>query len=221
MVPVAVGCISTPGTRTRPLWCGSGGRRRAALSHHDWTPTTAARWCPGPVTSGQGQADQRRDRGDDRGAGTGVRRGGRDRHRREHGDDHPSGSACTYRPGKQISGVIRCSNSRVPVACSDHTGEHRHRTRHHGAYDEIIDNESRVPRAFQSTNRRSWADCKDQRRCQVGMTRKTLSMCTLGLIDYRSDKERVARSARLTKQSVKEQTKLMRQQAKAGRRSPE
>lgn len=44
----------------------------------------------------------------------------------------------------------------------------------------------------------------------MGIIRKTMSVSTAGLIDYRSDKERVARSARLTRKAVKEQT---RQQA--------
>ncbi|CAN5130709.1 hypothetical protein BH20ACT5_BH20ACT5_04480 [soil metagenome] len=41
----------------------------------------------------------------------------------------------------------------------------------------------------------------------MGVFRKTASMCTLGLVDFRSDGERVARSARLTKRAVKAQTK--------------
>lgn len=45
---------------------------------------------------------------------------------------------------------------------------------------------------------------------RMGIIRKTMSASTVGLIDFRSDKERVARSARLTRKAVKEQT---RQQA--------
>jgi hypothetical protein len=56
------------------------------------------------------------------------------------------------------------------------------------------------------------------------MTRKFLSASTMGLIDYRSDKERVARSARLTKRAAKataqeqrQQTGLLRDMRNAGR----
>ena len=51
----------------------------------------------------------------------------------------------------------------------------------------------------------------------MGVTRKMLSISTLGLIDFRSDKERIARSARLTKRAAKKQNKLLKQQIKRQR----
>jgi hypothetical protein len=44
----------------------------------------------------------------------------------------------------------------------------------------------------------------------MGVTRKLLSASSLGLIDYRSDKERIARSARLTKRAIKTQNRMLR-----------
>jgi hypothetical protein len=44
----------------------------------------------------------------------------------------------------------------------------------------------------------------------MGMTRKALSFTTFGLIDYRSDKERIARSTRKAAKQARKQTKLMR-----------
>lgn len=49
----------------------------------------------------------------------------------------------------------------------------------------------------------------------MGITRKLLSASSLGLIDYRSDKERIARSARLTKRAVKTQNRMLRSAAPA------
>lgn len=49
-------------------------------------------------------------------------------------------------------------------------------------------------------------------RSAVGNVRKLSSILSYGMIDYRSDKERVARSARLTKKAVKKQTKLLKKQ---------
>lgn len=49
----------------------------------------------------------------------------------------------------------------------------------------------------------------------MGMLRKSVSLLTVGLVDYRSDKERVARSARLTKEAVR---KGNRQQNRLGKR---
>ncbi len=53
----------------------------------------------------------------------------------------------------------------------------------------------------------------------MGMTRKFLSTCTFGGIDFLSDKERVARSARLTKQATrksgKQNAQLLREQNNA------
>jgi hypothetical protein len=46
----------------------------------------------------------------------------------------------------------------------------------------------------------------------MGMIRKGMSVTTLGVIDYRSDKERVARSARLTKRATKRQNHLIKKQ---------
>jgi hypothetical protein len=48
----------------------------------------------------------------------------------------------------------------------------------------------------------------------MGMIRKTMSLGTMGLIDFRSDKERAAAYAKATKKQAKKQTKLMRQQQK-------
>lgn len=48
----------------------------------------------------------------------------------------------------------------------------------------------------------------------MGVIRKSMSVTTLGLIDFRSDKERVARSARLTKRATKKQNRLARKQNK-------
>lgn len=49
----------------------------------------------------------------------------------------------------------------------------------------------------------------------MGVIRKTLSICTFGLIDFRSDKERTARSTRQTAKAAKEQTKLLQHQLEA------
>lgn len=49
----------------------------------------------------------------------------------------------------------------------------------------------------------------------MGVIRKTMSMSTLGLIDFRSDKERIARSTRHTAKAAKEQTKLLQHQLEA------
>ena len=48
----------------------------------------------------------------------------------------------------------------------------------------------------------------------MGMTRKFLSLSSHGLIDYRSDKERTARSARLSKRAMKKNNRLMKKQNK-------
>jgi hypothetical protein len=48
----------------------------------------------------------------------------------------------------------------------------------------------------------------------MGMIRKTLSVGTAGLVDWRSDKERIARSTRLTKRATKKQNKLIKDQNK-------
>jgi hypothetical protein len=46
----------------------------------------------------------------------------------------------------------------------------------------------------------------------MGITRKILSASTIGLIDWRSDKERVARSARRTDKGIRKQNKLIERQ---------
>lgn len=46
----------------------------------------------------------------------------------------------------------------------------------------------------------------------MGIIRKTMSLGTAGLVDFRSDKERIARSTRKTSKEAREQTKLMQQQ---------
>lgn len=49
----------------------------------------------------------------------------------------------------------------------------------------------------------------------MGIIRKTMSVSTAGLIDFRSDKERTAAYSRGTRTQAKKQTKLMRQQLAA------
>lgn len=49
------------------------------------------------------------------------------------------------------------------------------------------------------------------------MTRKLMSMTTVGLVDFRSDKERTARHTAGTKRQAKKQTKLLKQIAKQGK----
>lgn len=48
----------------------------------------------------------------------------------------------------------------------------------------------------------------------MGITRKLMSVSTLGLVDYRSDKERTAAYTKAAKKEAKKQTKIMRDQAK-------
>lgn len=48
----------------------------------------------------------------------------------------------------------------------------------------------------------------------MGLIRKTLSISTLGMIDFRSDKERAAAYAKTMKKHTKKQTKLMEQMLK-------
>lgn len=48
----------------------------------------------------------------------------------------------------------------------------------------------------------------------MGFIRKTLSVHTVGLIDFRSDKERTARSARLTKSATEKGNRLTKKQIK-------
>ena len=48
----------------------------------------------------------------------------------------------------------------------------------------------------------------------MGVTRKALSLTTYGLIDWKSDKERIAASTRKTKSATRKTTKLLMQQNK-------
>ncbi|MFE4451386.1 hypothetical protein [Streptomyces sp. NPDC056796] len=48
----------------------------------------------------------------------------------------------------------------------------------------------------------------------MGITRKLMSVSTLGLVDFRSDKERTASYTNTTKKQSKKQTKLLKQIAK-------
>lgn len=48
----------------------------------------------------------------------------------------------------------------------------------------------------------------------MGITRKLMSVSTLGAVDFRSDKERTAAYTKATKKQAKKQTKLMKEQAK-------
>lgn len=49
----------------------------------------------------------------------------------------------------------------------------------------------------------------------MGIIRKTMSLSTAGLIDFRSDKERAAAYGRGTRTEARKQTKLMQQQLAA------
>jgi len=49
----------------------------------------------------------------------------------------------------------------------------------------------------------------------VGLIRKTMSLSSMGLIDFRSDKERIARNTKKTAKNTRESLKLARQQAQA------
>jgi hypothetical protein len=51
----------------------------------------------------------------------------------------------------------------------------------------------------------------------MGLTRKLMSVSTLGAVDFRSDKERTAAYTKATKKQAKQQTKIMKAQAKQGR----
>lgn len=48
----------------------------------------------------------------------------------------------------------------------------------------------------------------------MGLTRKVMSVGTLGAVDFRSDKERIARYTRTTADELKTQTKLARKDAR-------
>lgn len=49
----------------------------------------------------------------------------------------------------------------------------------------------------------------------MGLIRKTMSMTTLGAVDFRSDKERTAAYTKAAKKEAKKQTRLMEQQVAA------
>jgi hypothetical protein len=51
----------------------------------------------------------------------------------------------------------------------------------------------------------------------MGVIRKSLSVCTVGLVDWRSDKERTAAYTRSAKRQAKKQTKVLKQIEKAQR----
>ncbi|MCU1592467.1 MAG: hypothetical protein JWP11_3723 [Frankiales bacterium] len=51
----------------------------------------------------------------------------------------------------------------------------------------------------------------------MGLTRKIMSMSTLGAVDFRSDKERTAAYTRATRNEQRKQTSIMRKQAKGAR----
>ena len=53
----------------------------------------------------------------------------------------------------------------------------------------------------------------------MGLTRKLLSVSTLGAVDMRSDKERTARYTQATKKEAKKQTELLRQQTRAAQQA--
>lgn len=46
----------------------------------------------------------------------------------------------------------------------------------------------------------------------MGVIRKSMSMTTLGLVDWKSDKERIASSARKTKRAARKTNKLLKEQ---------
>lgn len=54
----------------------------------------------------------------------------------------------------------------------------------------------------------------------MGATRKLLSVSTLGLVDFRSDKERTAAYTKNAQREARKQTRLMRQQAKLQAQAP-
>ncbi|WP_432006272.1 hypothetical protein [Streptomyces parvus] len=48
----------------------------------------------------------------------------------------------------------------------------------------------------------------------MGITRKLMSVSTLGAVDFRSDKERTASYTKATAKQAKKQAKLLKKQAK-------
>ena len=55
----------------------------------------------------------------------------------------------------------------------------------------------------------------------MGMLRKAMSMSTIGLVDFRSDKERTAAYTHGALQQQKKQTRLMQQQANQQQYAPQ
>ncbi len=53
----------------------------------------------------------------------------------------------------------------------------------------------------------------------MGATRKSLSILTFGLIDFWSDKERIARNTKRVGREAATQTKIMREMRRDARRS--
>ncbi|WJN63224.1 hypothetical protein [Streptomyces phage phiScoe45] len=53
----------------------------------------------------------------------------------------------------------------------------------------------------------------------MGVTRKSMSLMSFGLVDWKSDKERMAASARKTKKAAKKTNKLLKEQNKLLRQS--
>ncbi|MFE6747409.1 hypothetical protein ACFVGM_16260 [Kitasatospora purpeofusca] len=51
----------------------------------------------------------------------------------------------------------------------------------------------------------------------MGVFRKATSLMTIGLVDFRSDKERIARNTKRTVKELKKQTKLMKEAKKRAR----
>jgi hypothetical protein len=49
----------------------------------------------------------------------------------------------------------------------------------------------------------------------MGLIRKSLSLTSMGVVDFQSDKERTARSARLTKQAIRAQTRAINHQTRS------
>lgn len=48
----------------------------------------------------------------------------------------------------------------------------------------------------------------------MGVIRKSMSFSTLGLVDWKSDKERIAASSKKSERQAKKQTKLLKEIAK-------
>lgn len=53
----------------------------------------------------------------------------------------------------------------------------------------------------------------------MGLFRKMTSVTTMGAVDFRSDKERIARNSKKTAKELKDQNKLLREQNRLQRES--